>query len=57
MIESYFQFFFLIKETNSDAGEKAVRLKIIDMDDIDEDTPQTSKCLIISCINSFFFPR
>jgi hypothetical protein len=32
-------------EANNDTVEKSVRLRIIDMDDIDEDTPQTGKHL------------
>ncbi len=43
--------FFFIEETNSDAGEKPVRLKIIDMDDIDEDTTQTGKCPMLFFLN------
>jgi hypothetical protein len=40
ILESSLHFFV---ESNNDTGEKSVRLKIVDMDDIDEDTPQTGQ--------------
>jgi len=52
IIESYFLFI----ETNNDTGEKSVRLKIIDMDDIDEDHPKTGTYRFILFLpNKFIF--
>jgi hypothetical protein len=53
-VSYYLILFSFYIETNNDTGEKSVRLKIIDMDDIDEDPPKTGMYLFVLFLSDKF---